>query len=163
MFLFFVLLLSFFHFAQCAKQNDEMYQNFDGNFYVYTSSSVKSFDPTKPNAVFKAISNTGTTKYGDCVFLRDKAALRHYVFCTDTTNNKILVYDADQGTLISTAPASGNKPLHIFANAWRDEVWSHIDGSGAADVFSPIDPSTPVKQAVKLRTTSVSVKLFNYH
>ena len=144
--------------ALAAKQNDEMYSNFNGTFYVYTKTAVVSVDPATPYAPLKTISSSGSTGWGDSVYMKDSAQLRHYVVTNDNGNtpNKIWIFDADHGKVINTIPTSGLRPVHMFGNPLNGEIWSHLDTPGTADVFNILDTNHFSKSAVKLYDVIVS-------
>ena len=158
MFAIVLVLLGLLQFTFAAKQNDEMYSNYNGTFYVYTKTAVLSFNPQTPFAPFKTISSTGSTGWGDSVYMKDPAQLRHYVVTNDAGNspNKVWIFDADQGKVISTIPTSGLRPVHIFGNPLNGEIWSHLDTAGTADVVNIFDTNHFSKSAVKLYDVIVS-------
>lgn len=132
------LLLGALHGALAVTYGDEQYGNLGGHFYVYgATGDIAVIDPVA-NSIVKTFTvpnpSVNPISWGDAVYMRDQAQLKHYAFASDSTNNRVVVIDADTQTVISK-PVTGLKPLHIYAVPGRDEVWAHLDGEGSFDVF----------------------------
>lgn len=132
-----MILSTMFLQVEGVTYGDEQYGNLPGYFYTFNTSGFIAIVNPVSNTVVKTltVSNpTGTISWGDVVYIRDQAQLKHYAFASDSTNNRVIVIDTDSQTVISK-PVTGVRPLHIYAVPGRDEVWTHLDGEGSFDVF----------------------------
>ena len=136
---------------------DEPYQNFAGNFWAFSSEGVTVIDPTNGYVVKKVSLPTKT--WGNTVFIRDQAQIRHYVFANDYDGDKVNVFDHQTAEVVTQVSLSkGAKPLHIYAVRYYDEVWTHNDGFGAYDVFRMAQVSSRESSGVQSNTIHVSAE-----
>jgi YVTN family beta-propeller protein len=138
----------------CAPSNDKQYGNSKtGSFYAFSSTGIYVIDPD--DGVINTIPVTSTSSWGDPVFIRDQAQLRHYVFANDRTNNDVWVIDTSTQDVLKQVDV-GKSPVHIYAVPWRDEVWTHLDAEGTFDVFRMSEPRYRCAAGVRALTTAVS-------
>lgn len=139
------LLLISFYFPNWVLSDDtgyNQYGNLQGYFYIFSQSSGLSIYDPFHQIVVKTISDTAA-QWGDAIFIRDQAQIKHYAFISDTGDpsappgnayGKMYVYDTLKQTLVSK-PDIGLRPVGVYAVPMRDEVWVHLDGEGDFDVF----------------------------
>ena len=111
--------------AWMAEPGYYQYGNLNGNFYVWTTSGLQIYDPLA-NKVIKTLTD-GPKTFGDAVFIRDQALIKHYAFVAESSpGNKMHVYDTTTHTRIANV-AIGANPVHVYALPAKDEVWAHLD------------------------------------
>ena len=171
MFLLSIIVSAFiqrFLFSEGVKIGDEIYRSNNGKFYVYTSDGIYKLDPKNSATNLETLSSSGSSSWGDVVYMRDQAQIKHYTFAADTSNNKVWVIDNDSDKIIEKVD-TGSKPLHIYGVTRFDEVWAHLDGDGEFDVFKMSQVRYRSSSAVKalasivskLKVTIPSFKTFN--
>jgi hypothetical protein len=95
----------------------------------------------------------GASVWGDVVYVRDQAELRHYVFANDASD-KVWIIDSTKQEVIKKV-GCGQNPFHLYAIPWLDEVWSHLDGEGKFDVFRMSEPRYRAAVGVRALLSSV--------
>jgi YVTN family beta-propeller protein len=118
-----------------VNSGDQQYGNLNGLFYTFskTNGVVSMIDPISAS-IKNSISLGNTINWGDSVYIRDQAQIKHYLFSGDSDNDIMYVIDTTIQKIISKVKM-GDKPLHVYAVPARDEVWVHLDNAGMFDVF----------------------------
>jgi hypothetical protein len=75
------------HYDQQA--GDDQYGNIPGVFYAFGQTGLTIFDPSTMQIV-KHLPQVSATSFGDAVFLRDQAQLKHYVFAANAATPGIV-------------------------------------------------------------------------
>jgi len=105
------------------------YGNLNGYFYVFSDTSGLSIYDPVAQTVVKNIPDTAQ-QWGDAVFIRDQAQIKHYAFIADTGDpaatpgnayGKMYVYDTELQKLVSRVDI-GLRPVRVYAVPQRDEV-----------------------------------------
>eukprot|EP01041_Mallomonas_annulata_P006659 gene6659-13478_t len=105
-----------------------------GYFWIFNSSGVTILDCY--SKTLNGSISSPSSRWGDIVYLRDQAQIKHYIFANDYAGGKVNVYDADTRTLLTQVKlGAGAKPQNLAALSYRDEVWSHDDSTGNFNVF----------------------------
>lgn len=138
--------------SESAFHGDEEYGNLKGVFYVFTANGIYSLDPFNGQTTSKII-DYGSPAFGDSVYIRNQAQTKHLVYSSDSTNNKMLVINADTKTLSAIAKTN-LKDLHVYAITLTDEVWAHSDGTGTFDVFNLNVPEYLINSLVPSKVTT---------
>lgn len=142
------ILFVLFSVAWMAEPGYYQYGNLNGNFYVWTPSGLQVYDPVA-NSVIKTVTE-GPKTFGDAVFIRDQAQIKHYAFIAENSpGNRMHVYDTTTHQCIANV-AVGANPVHVYALPAKDEVWAHLDAQGDFDVFH--------MSAVRYRTASSAAR-----
>jgi hypothetical protein len=111
------------------------YGNLNGYFYVFSDTSGLSIYDPVAQTVVKNIPDTAQ-QWGDAVFIRDQAQIKHYAFIADTGDpaaapgnayGKMYVYDTELQKLVSRVDI-GLRPVRVYAVPQRDEVHLFFDG-----------------------------------
>ena len=140
---------------------DEAYQNCDGHFWAFNPSGIAIIDPISGYAI-KTVS-IPTQKWGNTVYIRDQAQIRHYVFANDYDNGLVNVFDYQTAELLAQVSLGPDAyPLHIFAVYYNDEVWTHDDGTGTYDVFRMAQVSARESTGVQSNTIHVILIFFYF-
>ena len=101
----------------------------NGYFYVFSDTSGLSIYDPVAQTVVKNIPDTAQ-QWGDAVFIRDQAQIKHYAFIADTGDpaaapgnayGKMYVYDTELQKLVSRVDI-GLRPVRVYAVPQRDEV-----------------------------------------
>lgn len=121
-----------------AHPGDESYGNYGGTFWAFGSYGVNIIDPVTGTVVKNIPDSTSTGNWGDAVFMRDQAQMKHYAFIADRDDDKMWVFDTTSQSLISKVDI-GDSPVHIYAYPGKDEVWAHLDQGDGYDVFHMSD------------------------
>ena len=121
-----LVLLTVVSVVWMAEPGYYQYGNLNGFFYVWAPSGLHVYDPVA-KTVIKTVTD-GPKTFGDAVYIRDQAQLKHYAFLAENApGNKMHVYDTTTHTCIAVV-AIGNNPVHIYALPSKDQVWAHLDG-----------------------------------
>jgi len=101
----------------------------NGYFYVFSDTSGLSIYDPVAQTVVKNIPDTAQ-QWGDAVFIRDQAQIKHYAFIADTGDpaaapgnayGKMYVYETELQKLVSRVDI-GLRPVRVYAVPQRDEV-----------------------------------------
>lgn len=75
----------------------------------------------------------GATSWGDLVYIRDLAQIRHYIFANNRETDQLWVIDTDEKEIVAQIDL-GERPVHIYGIESREEIWSHLDSDGDFDI-----------------------------
>jgi hypothetical protein len=130
----FVCFIFYFLLVKSVTHGDEQYSNLDGYFWIFNSTGILIAHATQKQIT--GFLKSPTSKWGDNVYLRDQAALKHYMFANDGGNKQVKVFDTYTNSPVSTIQLSSTaSPVHLYGVYYYDQFWSHDDTSGSFNVL----------------------------
>ncbi len=82
-------------FSHDQQTGDDQYGNIPGVFYAFGQTGLTIFDPSTM-LILKHLPQVNATSFGDAVYLRDQAQLKHYVFAANADTPGIVYMLHDQ-------------------------------------------------------------------
>ena len=130
--------------VSAAKAGDEQFRDSPRGYFV--SFAPGRFDVVDPET--GTIVGSGVVEnavWGDVVYIESQDGETRLVVAVDIEQDQMIVIDIDAIEIVSRLD-TGDRPVHLYAVYFRNEVWAHADGNGTFDVLSIDDTSKLLKE-----------------
>lgn len=130
--------------ASASKFGDEQFRDSPNGYFV--SFAPGRFDVVDPEGgtIVKTVQVEDAI-WGDAVYIQSDDGETRFLVVGEQTTDQIVVIDVDSIEIVARLDM-GDRPSHLYAVHFRNEVWAHADGNGTFDVLSIDDTSRLLRE-----------------
>jgi len=123
-----------------AKVGDEQFRDAqEGRFFSFAEGRFDVVDPVG-GRVLRTV-NVENATWGDAVYIESLDGSARFVVVGEQANDQLLVIDTETAEIVDMVDM-GDRPVHIYAVHYREEVWVHADDDGTFDILHLNDTSS---------------------